>query len=371
MEQAQLRLRAQGLAGLAFLVLLGILGPRLRRLVLALFPRLLAHHAWLWAWCSGRVKRIPPPPPPPSLTSASSYSDAAHVPVDADASGAGAAATDLDTEDLDAALLARGPPQIEGLEVPWGDGVEDAESIDTTPSFTPPPHRSRRSNGHCHSDAVDDALNLMRNLYLTPVGGEREVTTVQEAITITSYRTPEGKFGAFRGDGQVSGWTCQEFLSVLRDPGARVYWDPRFEGSRRLRVLSETDTLVYSTQKGNYPLVAGRDFVLVTSTVGCDVRGMQLFGRPEAEEGWLLFSTSVKDRMGPLDKTRWLVRAKLALAGWILVPTGPSSMDVSYMVQVDVGGSIPQGGCGAWGRGGDCMVLEPACLLGGEVGIRL
>lgn len=58
-----------------------------------------------------------------------------------------------------------------------------------------------------------------------------------------------------KGEGFISGsWSSEEIASVIRSKEARFRWDARFEDSSVLEFLNFNSVLVYSTQKGSWPV---------------------------------------------------------------------------------------------------------------------
>jgi hypothetical protein len=181
-------------------------------------------------------------------------------------------------------------------------------------------------NIHRYSKQVNLGIALMNRVYpLDDWQAQQENGGVQiSVLPIDGLGLP-----FIRGDGLIpGGYSLEEVLSVLQSPFARKVWDPRFDQAQVLEFLSSHDVLVYSVQKGTFP-VAARDLVTVTTV---QMKDDQLD----------YIVTSCKDSLAPSPGTGGRVRADLLLAGWRLVKT-QNGIHVSYIVHVDPKGSIPSG----------------------------
>ncbi|KAJ3225407.1 hypothetical protein HK099_006865 [Clydaea vesicula] len=136
-----------------------------------------------------------------------------------------------------------------------------------------------------------------------------------------------------RGDASFSReFTVQEWLSVIRNPTCRKVWDVRFEDAQVLKVLNNNETIAYSTQKGTFP-VAARDFVTKTSLIKENTGYYYLVYSVNPDEFADLTNVPKEGYLGR-------VRGDLKIACWVLIDKG-SSIDISYIVGVDVKGNIP------------------------------
>ncbi len=105
--------------------------------------------------------------------------------------------------------------------------------------------------------------------------------------------------------------------------------DARFDAAHVLEHLSCSDTLVYSVQKGSFP-VAARDFVIATHV------NASISNRLE------YITVSVVDSKGPAEGTNGRVRAELQIGSWILERID-QFVHVTYIVAVDIKGTVPSG----------------------------
>ncbi|KAJ3348482.1 hypothetical protein HDU83_001304 [Entophlyctis luteolus] len=193
---------------------------------------------------------------------------------------------------------------------------------------------------HRHRDALDKAVGYIQEIY----ANDKCWTTVktERNIKIKVKDQPAGWEGsgllempsllpAFRGDGVIKKITVQEVASVLRGFAARKLWDPRFEQGKQLESLNSFENLVLSSQKGNI-VVRSRDF-LTANTYRLDNTG----------DSALIVSTSVTDVLSPPDNGYFssYVRGEAKAIGWLLSQQGTDVL-VTYIVEVDVKGQIPQ-----------------------------
>ncbi|KAJ3264199.1 hypothetical protein HDU77_009038 [Chytriomyces hyalinus] len=101
-------------------------------------------------------------------------------------------------------------------------------------------------------------------------------------------------------------YALSQILDSLRNSAIRKQWDPRFEEMRIVDVYSKdrTEALIHSFQKGQWPLVPGRDFSIA----------MKVFKESEAQ-GVVLFTSVESDKIAPV-KNR--VRGFLYCAGFLV-----------------------------------------------------
>ncbi|KAJ3098535.1 hypothetical protein HDU97_003954 [Phlyctochytrium planicorne] len=182
------------------------------------------------------------------------------------------------------------------------------------PYPTQPPHR--------HSSTLDSAHSRLRQL-VSPNTTWAPHSVTPDGITITTYASTP--MPIVRGDALIpSPHTIHELISIILSIPARSVWDPRFHGGRVLSVLSSSDAVSYTMQKGQFP-VAGRELVTGVRVV------------VEEDEGWVI-ATSVEEDDIVGDPKR--VRGDLKVAGWWLKRTG-EGVEACYVVDVDVKGTIP------------------------------
>ncbi|KAJ3317259.1 hypothetical protein HDU76_001265 [Blyttiomyces sp. JEL0837] len=121
-------------------------------------------------------------------------------------------------------------------------------------------------------------------------------------------------------------YDVESILKVVRSVDARKVWDGRFEDAKVIEEYGPTSGLLHSFQKGQWPIVSGRDFVVTFAVI------------KEGEVTYLI-QTSVEDSRVPTTKDR--VRATLHGAGWILTPTASGDIEVVYIAHADPSGTLP------------------------------
>ncbi|KAJ3184234.1 hypothetical protein HDU87_005081 [Geranomyces variabilis] len=177
-----------------------------------------------------------------------------------------------------------------------------------------------------HHDSAALSLRLLRGLESKESGWAFH--SESSGVTISQKLVTGAPMPMVRGDAILRGphgATAQQILSVVKSSSARKVWDGRFEDGNALVNYNLDESLVMSQQKGTFP-VSGRDFVTANMT-------------HYDEDGTIYFTaTSVVDRSAPVDTKR--VRAHLTVAGWIIKPV-PEGVAVTYIVQVDIKGSVP------------------------------
>ncbi|KAI8057316.1 hypothetical protein BDF22DRAFT_653322 [Syncephalis plumigaleata] len=207
------------------------------------------------------------------------------------------------------------------------------------PAEPPTPTYTGSSSRHRHAEKSDAALQLLLALFADDPdqpdshwrpAGERS------GVRISAHDTLMGSAGTLpvvRGDGIIEGgFAPREVIAVINSLGARKQWDSRFDGGKLVQIFNPTEWLAHIALKGTFPMI-NRDVVVMTQ-----------FYRDE-RSGYLCYcSTSVEDPLVPVDPQK--VRGRLGLAGWVVRPdlTCPygDRLRITYIVQMDVGGQLPQ-----------------------------
>jgi hypothetical protein len=128
----------------------------------------------------------------------------------------------------------------------------------------------------------------------------------------------------FKGIGKFDRtYSLLEIISVIKSPYARKQWDGRYADGTIIEMQGNS-FITHSTQKGTFPFAA-REF----STIG----------RIAINDNHAsVVSTSISHAKIAYDNSK--VLANLYLAGWDIKKHG-EKLDITYVVQVDVGGTIP------------------------------
>ncbi|KAI8921369.1 hypothetical protein DFJ77DRAFT_414979, partial [Powellomyces hirtus] len=176
-----------------------------------------------------------------------------------------------------------------------------------------------------HNEAANLSLRLLQGLEPKEAGWTPH--SENQGVQISLKTIAGAPMPMVRGDAVLKApHTAQQVLSVVKSASARKLWDGRFEDGRALVNYNLDEALMYSQQKGTFP-VSGRDFV-TTNLTHFDPDGTIYYT-----------ATSVVDRASPTDSKR--VRAHLTVAGWIIKPLPQGGVAVTYIVQVDIKGNVP------------------------------
>ncbi|KAJ3167927.1 hypothetical protein HDU88_001874 [Geranomyces variabilis] len=224
-------------------------------------------------------------------------------------------------------------PSPPTTDIPASDDAEPASLTPTSPVASPVVaekveivKEEEPASTNPHHDSAALSLRLLRGLESKESGWAFH--SESSGVTISQKLVTGAPMPMVRGDAILRGphgATAQQILSVVKSSSARKVWDGRFEDGHALVNYNLDESLVMSQQKGTFP-VSGRDFVTANMTHYDD-------------DGTIYFTaTSVVDRSAPVDTKR--VRAHLTVAGWIIKPV-PEGVAVTYIVQVDIKGSVP------------------------------
>jgi hypothetical protein len=137
----------------------------------------------------------------------------------------------------------------------------------------------------------------------------------------------EGGLPMTRGDTVLeAGWTLEQIGAIAQNTGSRAIWDERFEFAEIKERYTRHEILIYSKLKGTWP-VSGRD-VVATS----------IAEYKEGEE-YIIAITSVEEPTLPPVSS--YVRANSPISGWVLKPLEGGAISMTYIVHVNLNGSIP------------------------------
>lgn len=162
--------------------------------------------------------------------------------------------------------------------------------------------------------------------YLFPKSGW-EFSSLNKDVTISSLAIEELYLPAVRGDGNYrTKFSPEEWTSVIRNRFARFKWDPRFDESQVLEFIGTDSTMIYSVQKGSWP-IGPRDLLTINSITVTD----------DSSE---YISHSIDDSYAPESRDPARTRAVILIAGWRITSEG-DQIKASYVVHVDPKGSIP------------------------------
>ncbi|KAI8853867.1 hypothetical protein BC829DRAFT_439656 [Chytridium lagenaria] len=133
-----------------------------------------------------------------------------------------------------------------------------------------------------------------------------------------------------RGEGKFPAkYTPDDILACLRHVDARKVWDSRFEDMEIIEGYGndlKQSGLVHSKQKGQWPVISGRDFTVA----------YRIYRNPD-NSVWFV-QTSVTDPR--LTEVKGRVRGHVTVAVWVIQPA-PDGWDVTYIAHVDPAGTLP------------------------------
>ncbi|KAJ3161788.1 hypothetical protein HDU86_006559 [Geranomyces michiganensis] len=219
-----------------------------------------------------------------------------------------------------------GKPALHMPSSPVTATVASSEESHVAVEKVPLVEEGEPSSTNPHHDSAALSLRLLRGLESKESGWAFH--SESSGVTISQKLVTGAPMPMVRGDAILRGphgATPQQILSVVKSSSARKVWDARFEDGNALVNYNLDEALVMSQQKGTFP-VSGRDFVTANMT------------HYDADGTIYFTATSVIDRSAPADSKR--VRAHLTVAGWIIKPV-PEGVAVTYVVQVDIKGSVP------------------------------
>ncbi|KAJ3207053.1 hypothetical protein HDU67_007699 [Dinochytrium kinnereticum] len=185
-----------------------------------------------------------------------------------------------------------------------------------------------------YSDVLEKALAHAKALY---ANHEEFIphSTTPNGTKISMKSLPGSALPITRGEKKFpSTFSQDDILACLRHVEARQVWDARFEDMEVIEMYgpgSREAGLVHSKQKGQWPVISGRDFIVA----------YRIYRDATDNSVWFI-QTSVEDDRLPHVKGR--VRGHVTVAAWIIMPTTSNDgdgWDVTYITQVDPAGTLP------------------------------
>jgi hypothetical protein len=188
------------------------------------------------------------------------------------------------------------------------------------------------SSSHTHRHAA--AQKQVHELYQRILPLENNGWTLyndREGVKIYTKEIAGRAMPAVRGEARIVGFSKEQLWAVVGSPEFRKVWDDRFDGAIIHEQLDQHAFLIQSMIKGSFP-VAGRDLCIV----------LDLYS--DKENNVLEnVAASVEDTSIAVTSKR--VRATLDVAGWTFRESrdanGKPVVDVTYIAQIDLNGSIP------------------------------
>ncbi|KAK9716980.1 hypothetical protein K7432_006505 [Basidiobolus ranarum] len=175
-----------------------------------------------------------------------------------------------------------------------------------------------------HIEAAHQAIEKIKQFGSTLDGWTFH--SENKGIKIYTQEKEKGAMPAVRGEGILEGYTVHQIAAVAESIGCRPLWDGRFGGAERIEFLQDNTFIFWNSNKGIWP-VSDRDLCGV-STFETSPEGTYYSGL-----------TSVVDSRVP--EKKGAVRADLHIGGWIIQPEGENSVKATYIIDIDLKGSIP------------------------------
>ena len=154
-----------------------------------------------------------------------------------------------------------------------------------------------------------------------------ELVREEAGVAVSRRANGDGALPSFRGVTEIDA-PLPHVLAVLSDTTRHTEWRSRCMESRVLDRPGETSVLLYSRNRGAWP-IADRDVVVLAEQV-VEAGGERV----------RIAMTSVDSRLAP--PPRGAVRMPLLEGVYQLEALGPRRTRVDYQMRVDVGGRIPR-----------------------------
>jgi hypothetical protein len=176
---------------------------------------------------------------------------------------------------------------------------------------------------HAHHSSTHKTL-----AYVKELGGSLDGWKFSSEKDNVKIYTKEatGSMPITRGDTVLeAGWTLQQVAAICLSIGARTIWDERFDNAEIKERYSLHEILFHSKMKGTWPIP------------GRDIAGSSIVEKNDHE--LIISMSSVVDPLIP--ETTSHVRADLLAAAWILKLLEDGKISLTYVVHINLGGSIP------------------------------
>lgn len=148
-----------------------------------------------------------------------------------------------------------------------------------------------------------------------------------DGITVWQRAVPGTSLVEFRGRGLVKD-NIRKILAVLSDHDRKVEWMHQCAESRLVQAMSPKHLIIYNRTGSPYPFISDRDVVVEAQVqFWADKKQIRI-------DAWSVEHPRVPEREGA-------VRMPKLLLSWILVQKDEHTTEVTYEVQADPGGSLP------------------------------
>lgn len=148
-----------------------------------------------------------------------------------------------------------------------------------------------------------------------------------DGITVWQRSVPGTSLVEFRGRGLVKD-NIRKILAVLSDHDRKTEWMHQCAESRLVQAFEPKRLILYNRTGSPYPFISDRDVVVEAQVqFWADKKQIRI-------DAWNVEHPRVPERSGA-------VRMPKLLLSWVLVQKDDDSTEVTYEVQADPGGSLP------------------------------
>lgn len=148
-----------------------------------------------------------------------------------------------------------------------------------------------------------------------------------EGITVWQRAVPGTSLVEFRGRGLVQD-NIRKLLAVLADHDRKTEWMHQCAESRLVQAMNPKHLILYNRTGSPYPFISDRDVVVEAQVqFWADKKQIRI-------DAWNVEHARVPERKGA-------VRMPKLLLSWVLVQKDENTTEVTYEVQADPGGSLP------------------------------
>jgi len=151
-----------------------------------------------------------------------------------------------------------------------------------------------------------------------------EDTAKDSPVKVWTETVKDSNFKAFKGQVEINA-PVNKVLTIVRDTDNLPKWYYNTEEAKKLKQISDTQTLTYTVTSTPWP-VTNRDAVTQAS-------------QTSLSNGGYLINLTAKPNAYPLQKDR--IRVPKMQGFWKLEPTGKDNTKVTFQIAAEPGGEIP------------------------------
>lgn len=147
----------------------------------------------------------------------------------------------------------------------------------------------------------------------------------KDSIRVYTCPRPDSRYKTIRTNFVMEG-TLPELAAAILDIEHYADWQYKTASARVLKKVSDQE-LFYHTEVDAPVLTSNRDFV-IRLTIDPD----------PMTKGMIVEAVSIPDYMPPLEG---VIRVPYSRARWIAIPSGKGKLSIEYVIDIDLGGSVP------------------------------